>query len=34
VRRDYCAELDRRSDMLQGRFPVVGSGDDHMMDVL
>ncbi|KAF1826427.1 uncharacterized protein K489DRAFT_376838 [Dissoconium aciculare CBS 342.82] len=34
VRRDYSAELDRRSDMLQGRFPVIGGGDDHMMDVL
>jgi nuclear pore complex protein Nup160 len=35
VRRDYSAELDRRSDMLQGRFPVIGGGgDDHVMDVL
>lgn len=31
VRRDYSAELDRRSDILQGRFPLVGSGDE--MDV-
>ena len=30
VRRDYGAELDRRSDVLQGRFPLVG-GD--AMDV-
>ncbi|KAL1585332.1 hypothetical protein WHR41_05811 [Cladosporium halotolerans] len=30
VRRDYSAELDRRSDILQGRFPLVG-GDE--MDV-
>jgi hypothetical protein len=32
VRRDYSAELDRRSDILQGRFPLVGGGDE--MDVL
>jgi len=31
VRREYSAELDRRSDMLQGRFPLVGGGD--AMDV-
>lgn len=31
VRRDYSAELDRRSDILQGRFPLVGGGDE--MDV-
>lgn len=31
VRRDYSAELDRRSDMMQGRFPVVGG--DEVMDV-
>lgn len=31
VRREYAAELDRRSDMLQGRFPVTGNGDE--MDV-
>ncbi|KAK0289425.1 hypothetical protein LTR35_002622 [Friedmanniomyces endolithicus] len=32
VRREYTGELDRRSEMLQGRFPVVGGGDE--MDVL
>ncbi|KAK0906905.1 hypothetical protein LTR02_005739 [Friedmanniomyces endolithicus] len=32
VRREYTGELDRRSEMLQGRFPVVGCGDE--MDVL
>ncbi|TKA65103.1 hypothetical protein B0A55_10039 [Friedmanniomyces simplex] len=32
VRREYTEELDRRSEMLQGRFPVVGGGDE--MDVL
>ena len=31
VRRDYSAELDRRSDILQGRFPLVGGADE--MDV-
>jgi hypothetical protein len=31
VRREYSAELDKRSDMLQGRFPLVGGGD--AMDV-
>ncbi|KAM0702986.1 hypothetical protein Q7P35_010418 [Cladosporium inversicolor] len=31
VRRDYAAELDRRSDILQGRFPLVGGADE--MDV-
>jgi hypothetical protein len=31
VRRDYAAELDRRSDILQGRFPLVGEADE--MDV-
>jgi hypothetical protein len=30
VRRDYSAELDRRSDILQGRFPLVGGGGDEM----
>jgi hypothetical protein len=30
VRRDYSAELDRRSDILQGRFPLVGGADDEM----
>ena len=30
VRREYAAELDRRSEMLQGRFALVGDG----MDVL
>lgn len=32
VRREYGAELDKRSDILQGRFPLVGGGDE--MDVL
>ena len=32
VRREYGAELDRRSDVLQGRFPLVGGGDE--MDVV
>lgn len=32
VRRDYVAELDRRSDILQGRFALTGRGDE--MDVL
>ena len=32
VRREYGAELDKRSDILQGRFPLV-FGDDQM-DVL
>ncbi|KAK1823981.1 hypothetical protein LTR12_001514 [Friedmanniomyces endolithicus] len=32
VRREYTGELDRRSEMLQGRFPIVGSGNE--MDVL
>lgn len=31
VRREYVAELDRRSDMVQGRFPLVGGGEE--MDV-
>jgi hypothetical protein len=30
VRRNYSAELDRRSDILQGRFPLVGGGGDEM----
>lgn len=33
VRRDYSAELDRRSDILQGRFPLVGGGVADEMDV-
>lgn len=32
VRREYGVELDRRSDALHGRFPLVGGGD--VMDVL
>ena len=32
VRREYTIELDRRSEMLQGRFPVLAGGDE--MDVL
>jgi len=32
VRREYQAELDRRSEMVQGRFALVGDGD--AMDVL
>ena len=31
VRREYGAELDRRSDVLQGRFPLIGGGEE--MDV-
>lgn len=30
IRREYVAELDKRSDMLQGRFPLVGGGGDAM----
>ncbi|KAF2173233.1 hypothetical protein M409DRAFT_62802 [Zasmidium cellare ATCC 36951] len=29
VKRDYTAELDRRSEISQGRFPLIG-GDDEM----
>lgn len=32
LRREYTAELDKRSDMLHGRFALVGGGDE--MDVL
>ena len=32
VRREYGAELDKRSDLLHGRFPLVGGGEE--MDVL
>jgi len=32
VRRDYQSELDRRSEMQQGRFPLLGDGE--AMDVL
>lgn len=32
VRREYQSELDRRSEMQQGRFPLLGGGD--AMDVL
>ena len=32
VRKEYGAELDRRSDILQGRYPLVAAGDE--MDVL
>ena len=32
VRKEYGAELDWRSDLLQGRFPLVGGGEE--MDVL
>ncbi|KAF2717724.1 hypothetical protein K431DRAFT_288338 [Polychaeton citri CBS 116435] len=32
VRRDYDKELDRRSDVLRGRFPIVG-GRDGLMEV-
>lgn len=32
VRRDYVVELDKRSDILQGRFPIMPTQD--MMDVL
>jgi nuclear pore complex protein Nup160 len=35
VRREYAAELDRRSDILQGRFPLlVGDVGGDEMDVL
>ncbi|GAB7348628.1 hypothetical protein MBLNU459_g7002t1 [Dothideomycetes sp. NU459] len=35
VRREYQAELDRRSEMQQGRFALVGGGGgDDAMDVL
>lgn len=33
VRSEYAAELDVRSDLHQGRFPLIG-GDDDAMDVL
>lgn len=33
LRREYTAELDKRSDMLHGRFALVGGGGDEM-DVL
>ncbi|TKA28708.1 hypothetical protein B0A50_03036 [Salinomyces thailandicus] len=33
LRREYTAELDKRSDMLYGRFALVG-GDEDAMDVL
>jgi len=32
VRREYQSELDRRSEMQQGRFPLLGGGEP--MDVL
>lgn len=32
IRKEYEAELDKRSDIRQGRFPLVGGGDE--MDVL
>ena len=32
VRREYGAELDKRSDLLHGRFPLIGG--DEEMDVL
>ncbi|KAK3113723.1 hypothetical protein LTR53_008726 [Teratosphaeriaceae sp. CCFEE 6253] len=28
VRRDYGAEMDRRSEVLSGRIPIVGGGED------
>ena len=28
MRREYSNELDRRSEILQGRFALVGNGDD------
>ena len=34
VRKEYAAELDRRSDALFGRFPLVGGGGGEGMDVL
>ena len=34
VRKEYAAELDRRSDVLHGRFPLVGGGDGMEVDVL
>ena len=43
MRREYSNELDRRSEILQGRFALVGNGDDddddddggeRMVDVL
>ena len=34
VRREYVAELDRRSEVLMGRFPLVGGGgEDEEMEV-
>lgn len=32
VRKDFTAELDRRSEIQQGRFPLIGGGDE--MDML
>ncbi|KAK4635657.1 Nucleoporin [Fulvia fulva] len=32
IRREYTAELDRRSEIMHGRFPLMGGGDD--MDLL
>ncbi|WPG99121.1 Hypothetical protein R9X50_00193200 [Acrodontium crateriforme] len=36
VRAEYCAELDKRSEIMQGRFPLFGAadGDEDGMDVL
>ncbi|KAI7483876.1 hypothetical protein KC351_g4862 [Hortaea werneckii] len=34
LRREYTAELDKRSDMLHGRFALVGGEEDAAMDVL
>ncbi|KAK4547405.1 hypothetical protein LTR36_001061 [Oleoguttula mirabilis] len=34
LRREYTAELDRRSDMVHGRFALVGGGGGEEMDVL
>ena len=32
IRKSYVTELDRRSDMAMGRFPLVGEGDDMDVD--
>ncbi|QIX02526.1 hypothetical protein AMS68_008043 [Peltaster fructicola] len=34
VRRQYVAELDKRSDLQHGRFPLIGGDNDDEMDVL